>query len=95
MEFKHFHQQGNKNPATVKECSNGGRILHWLPYKSSSETTDPKDFIYIYTNQSQIPNAWFNGQPNELVPACVQTYLGKKVVCSQVVFLNKCYYCRA
>ena len=77
MEFKQFHQQGNNNPATVRECSNGGRILHWLPYKSSSDTTDPKDYIHIYTNQSQIPNAWFPGQPNDRVPVCVQTYLGK------------------
>ena len=63
------------------ECATGGRLLHWLPYYSyNNNKSVPNDFLYIYSNQTQLANAWRPEQPNNKGPVCLKTYLGEYVI---------------
>ena len=65
----------------------GGRLLHWLPYKAQNKADGekllPEDFYHIYTNETLKINQWRPSQPNNKATKkehCVKSYFGKKLV---------------
>ena len=54
-EYKRFHENAVKLPAVLANCNTGGRLLHWMPYKSKFREGEghyvKSDFTHIYTKE--------------------------------------------
>ena len=77
-EFERYVQLGTSNKAVVKECWNGGRLLHWLPYQATVDPPERGDFFHFGSGTPLAIDAWRPSQPNgKGETQCVMSYLGK------------------
>ena len=63
-DYKRYHESAAQLPAVKEYCGQGGRILHWLPYKTKYMDKEiipiTKDFTHLYSNEVILSISYLN-----------------------------------